>query len=58
MNTEKEMEVLQGEIDELKALIDTPEVASDYQKLSEILADIKTKEEQLEELETIWLELA
>ena len=58
MNTEKEMETLQTEIDELKQLIESPEVASDYEKLSEILAEIKTKEEQLEELETLWLELA
>ena len=58
MNTEKEMEALQNEIDELKELIDSPDVASDYQKLSQLLTEIKTKEEQLEELETIWLELA
>ncbi len=57
MNTEKEMEALQNEINELKELIDSPDVASDYQKLSDILSEIKTKEEQLEELETIWLEL-
>ena len=58
MNTEKEMEALQNEINELKELIDSPDIASDYQKLSDILAEVKIKEEQLEELETIWLELA
>ena len=58
MNTEKEIEALQNEINELKELIDSPDIASDYQKLSDILAEVKIKEEQLEELETIWLELA
>ena len=58
MNTEKEIEALQNEINELKVLIDSPDIASDYQKLSDILAEVKIKEEQLEELETIWLELA
>ena len=58
MNTEKEMETLQGEIDELKQLIECPDVSSDYARLSEILEEIKNKEEQLEELENLWLELA
>ncbi len=58
MNLEKEIEVLQNEIAELKQLIEAPDVASDYEKLSEILADLKSKEDALEELETIWLELA
>ena len=58
MNTEKEIEVLQNEINELKQLIESPDVSSDYQKLSEILTEIKVKEEKLEELETLWLELA
>ena len=58
MNTEKEIEVLQNEINELKQLIESPDVSSDYQKLSEILAELKLKEENLEELETLWLELA
>lgn len=58
MNVEKEIEVLQNEIDELKQLIESSDVSSDYQKLSEILAEIKIKEESLEELETLWLELA
>ena len=58
MNTEKEMEALQSEIDELKALIEAPDISSDYARLSEILEEIKIKEESLEELETLWLELA
>ncbi len=58
MNTEKEIMVLQAEIDELKELCNNPDVSSDYTRLSEILDEIKVKEEQLEELETIWLELA
>ena len=58
MNTEKEMEALQNEIDELKALIENPDISSDYTRLSEILEEIKIKEEALEELENLWLELA
>lgn len=58
MNTEKEMDTVQAEIDELKDMCNDPEVSSDYQKLSEILEKIKTAEEKLEELENLWLELS
>lgn len=58
MNLEKEIEVLQQQIIDLKILIEQPDISSDYQKLSEILEDIKTKEDELEELEMMWLELA
>lgn len=58
MNTEKEIDVLQSHINELKQLIDSPDVSSDYKKLSEILEEIKIKEDELEELELLWLELA
>lgn len=58
MNTEKEMTSLQTEINELKELCNEPDVSSNYTKLSEILEEIKVKEEMLEELETLWLELA
>ena len=58
MNIQKEMEALQNNVNELKEMINLPEVASDYEKLSELLEEIKTKEAQLEELENIWLELA
>lgn len=58
MNTEKDMENLQSEIDKLKQLIEEPDVSSDYARLSKILEEIKVKEEQLEELENLWLELA
>lgn len=58
MNTEKEMTALQNEINNLKELCNDPDVSSDYARLSEILEEIKTKEETLEELETLWLELA
>lgn len=58
MNTEKEMTALQTEINELKELCNEPDVSSNYTKLSEILEEIKVKEEMLEELETLWLELA
>lgn len=58
MNTEKEMTALQNEINNLKELCNDPDVSSDYARLSEILEEIKTKEENLEKLETLWLELA
>ena len=58
MNTEKEMNALQAQINELKELCNDPDISSDYARLSEILEEIKTKEEALEELETLWLELA
>lgn len=58
MNVEKEIETLQNEIASLKSQCEDPDVSSDYQKLSEILNNIKEKEDKLEELETLWLELA
>ena len=58
LNVEKEMDNLQDEIKNLKQLMEGPDVVSNYARLSEILEEIKMKEEQLEELETFWLELA
>lgn len=58
LNVEKEMDNLQDEIKNLKQLMEDPDVVSNYARLSEILEEIKMKEEQLEELETFWLELA
>lgn len=58
MNTEKEMTALQTEINNLKELCNDPDISSNYARLSELLEEIKTKEEALEELETLWLELA
>ncbi len=58
MNVEKEIEALQNNVNELKEMINLPEVASDYEKLSQLLEEIKIKEAELEELENIWLELA
>lgn len=58
MNTEKEIASLQNNIDELKALCDSPEIASDYARLTEILEEIKEKGAELEALENLWLELA
>lgn len=57
LNIEKEMESLQNEIDDLKQLIEDPDVSSDYVRLTEILDEINQKEFQLEDLETLWLEL-
>ncbi len=58
LNTEKEIDALQNEINKLKMLCDDPDISSNYTRLSEILDEIKVKEEQLEILETLWLELA
>ena len=57
MNLEKEMSALQEKIDELKSLIEDPDVSSDYARLSEVLEKIKNNENALEELENQWLEL-
>ncbi len=58
MNIEKDMNILEAELSELKELCNNPEISSDYARLSEILDEIKAKEEKLEELEILWLELA
>ncbi len=58
LNLEKEMEMLQSEIDRLNAQLEDPDVTSDYSRLSEILDQIKTNEAQLNEIELQWLELA
>lgn len=58
MNIEKEMGILQSEIDNLKALSVSEETISDYIRLSEILNTIEDKQSQLDELETQWLELS
>jgi ATP-binding cassette subfamily F protein 3 len=57
MNIEKEMETLQNDIALLKSQCEDPDISSDYQKLSEILNNVKEKEEALEKLENTWLEL-
>ena len=54
----KEIEALESEIDELKALSATEEIVTDYVKLGEVLEEIKQKETALEEKEIEWLELA
>ncbi len=58
LSLEKDMNLLQQELDDLRELCNSPEVSSDYARLSEILDEIKEKEGQLEELEIQWLELA
>ena len=58
MNLEKEIGILQNEIDELKILSSSEEIVSDYIRLSEILDEISNKQNELDELETQWLELS
>lgn len=58
MNTEKEINAVQAEIAELKLLCEDTEISTDYQKLSDILVKIKDKENMLDELESLWLELS
>ena len=58
LNLEKEITVVQAEISELKTKCDSPEIAVDYQKLSELLELIQEKSEYLDTLESEWLELA
>lgn len=58
LNTEKEIDAVQSQITELRELCEAPEISSDYQKLSELLSQIKEAEEKLDELENLWLELS
>lgn len=58
MNIEKEIGILQNEIDELKMLSASEETVSDYIRLSEILDEISIKQDELDALETQWLELS
>ncbi len=55
---QKEIDMLEDEIAGLKALSESEEVVTDYQRLSEILSEISEKEKILETLETEWLELS
>ncbi|MDD6271219.1 MAG: hypothetical protein PUA67_04170, partial [Ruminococcus sp.] len=54
----KEIEALENEIEELKALSATEEIVTDYVKLGGVLEEIKQKEAALEEKEIEWLELS
>ena len=58
MNLEKEIGILQNEIEGLKFLSASQDVVSDYVRLSEILDEISNKQNELDELETQWLELS
>lgn len=58
MNLEKEIGILQNEIEGLKILSASQDVVSDYVRLSEILDEISNKQNKLDELETQWLELS
>lgn len=58
MNIEKQIGILQNEIDELRILSASEETVSDYIRLSEILDEISTKQDELDTLETQWLELS
>ena len=53
----KEIQTLEEEIASLKELSASEEVVTDYQRLSEVLEQIKEKENMLEEFENQWLEL-
>lgn len=58
LSLQREMDSLEAEIATLKAEAEKPDVSSDYQKLSDILALIADKESCLEDAETEWLELS
>lgn len=53
----KKIEELETELNSLRELSASEEVVTDYQKLSEILDEIKEKEAELEDYENQWLEL-
>lgn len=58
MNLEKGIDALQNEINNLKNLSSSQEIVSDYVRLSEILDEISEKQNELDLLETQWLELS
>ena len=53
LSLQREMDSLEAEIATLKAEAEKPDVSSDYQKLSDILALIADKESCLEDAETL-----
>lgn len=54
---EAELDELNGKTAELSALLQTPEVASDYEKITELTLKLDELNTQKESLETEWLEL-
>ncbi|MEG2720284.1 MAG: multidrug ABC transporter ATP-binding protein, partial [Oscillospiraceae bacterium] len=54
---QKDISSLSEEIENLKAISESPEIASDYQKITDFLEEINEKEKLLEEYENEWLEL-
>ncbi|MEG2396108.1 MAG: ABC-F family ATP-binding cassette domain-containing protein [Oscillospiraceae bacterium] len=54
---QKDINSLSEEIENLKAISESPEIASDYQKITDFLEEINEKEKLLEEYENEWLEL-
>lgn len=58
MNIEKEIGILQNEINELEILSASEETVSDYIRLTEILDEISNKQNELDALEMQWLELS
>lgn len=55
---QKEIEDLHLQIHALKAECELPEIADNYLRLTELLAQIEVLEETVEEKETAWLELS
>lgn len=58
LNTEKEINKLTCEIEELKLKCEKPNISCNYEKLSELLNEINEKQSVLSTLEETWLELA
>lgn len=58
LSTQRELEQVEEEINRLQAKSAADEVSSDYQKLTEVLAQLKELEGKKDELESLWLELS
>lgn len=58
MQVEKDMAALEAEIEDLRVQTEDNEVAADYEKLSELLAEIEAKQQALETLELEWFDLS
>ena len=58
LKTEKEIDSLENELNLLKGKCELPEYTSDYQKLSTLLNEIDIKQNELDNLMELWMELS
>lgn len=52
---EDNIEKLEGEISDIESMLNTPEIAADYQKMGELCISLEAKKQELSELMESWL---